>query len=421
MGRLSLNTMVLLGAVAGLVSGSGAPQPVLDTAAVVSDLFIRLLRLVSAPIIFLALVSTLTGMKDSTHARKLASMVLKYSLLTTLFAATIALAVFLVVDPVRSVAGIIGTTEGTVSGGYGQYLLSLVPSSFVAPFIDNQIVSVLLLALLLSISILSLPDHQRNILHELFDSLFSAIMRMTGLILFLLPLAIWAFVTDFCKTLEDQQMLAAISLYVACILAANLIQAIVVLPGMLLLNGLPPWKIFKGILPTLMVAFFAKSSSAALPSAMENAEKKLGISSEITRFSFPLCITINMNACAAFILITVLFVSMIYGVTYSGLELAGWIFIASLAAFGNAGVPMGCYLLSSTILASMNIPLHVMGVILPVYALIDMLESAINVWSDTCVTSVINKKASESDHAAASIYTCNSNTSATRVDQGTAD
>ena len=69
MGRLSLNTMVLLGAMAGLVSGLGAPQPVLDTAAVVSDLFIRLLRLVSAPIIFFALLSTLTGMKNTTHAR----------------------------------------------------------------------------------------------------------------------------------------------------------------------------------------------------------------------------------------------------------------------------------------------------------------------------------------------------------------
>ena len=402
MGRLSLNTMVLLGAMAGLVSGLGAPQPVLDTAAVVSDLFIRLLRLVSAPIIFFALLSTLTGMKNTTHARKLAGMVLKYSLLTTLVAAAIALAVFMVVDPVRGVSGITGTTEGTVSGGYGQYLLSLIPNSFVAPFVDNQIVSVLLLALLLSISILSLPERKRDLLHELFDSLFSAVMRMTGLILLLLPLAVWSFVTDFCKTLENQQMLAAISLYVACILIANLIQAVIVLPGMLLFKGLPPWKIFKGILPTLTVAFFSKSSSAALPSAMENAEKKLGISNEISRFSFPLCITINMNACAAFILITVLFVSMTYGVTYSGLELISWIFIATLAAFGNAGVPMGCYLLSSTILASMNIPLNIMGVILPVYALIDMLESAINVWSDTCVTSVINKEAVQKDSIAAS-------------------
>ena len=70
---------------------------------------------------------------------------------------------------------------------------------------------------------------------------------------------------------------------------------------------------------------------------------------------------------------------MHHGAVYSYWELAGWVLVATVAAIGNAGVPMGCYLLSTAILASLNVPLHLMGVILPFYALIDMLESAINV------------------------------------------
>lgn len=124
--------------------------------------------------------------------------------------------------------------------------------------------------------------------------------------------------------------------------------------------------------------------------AMRCAEENVKISKKVANFSLPLCTTINMNACAAFILTTVLFVSMSNGVTFSPAEMVVWIFIATIAAVGNAGVPMGCYFLSSAFLAAMNVPLNILGVILPFYTLIDMLESAINVWSDSCVTAVVN-------------------------------
>jgi Na+/H+-dicarboxylate symporter len=98
-----------------------------------------------------------------------------------------------------------------------------------------------------------------------------------------------------------------------------------------------------------------------------------------------------MNGCAAFILTTVLFVSMSNGMVFSPAEMVGWIFIATIAAVGNAGVPMGCYFLSSAFLAAMNVPLNILGVILPFYTIIDMVETAINVWSDSCVATIVDK------------------------------
>jgi len=68
-----------------------------------------------------------------------------------------------------------------------------------------------------------------------------------------------------------------------------------------------------------------------------------------------------------------------------------WIFIATLAAVGNAGVPMGCFFLSASLLSSMNVPLELMGMILPIYSVIDMLETALNVWSDSCVAVAVNQ------------------------------
>ena len=168
-----------------------------------------------------------------------------------------------------------------------------------------------------------------------------------------------------------------------------------VLPLFLKFNKVSPLKMVRGMMPALSVAFFTKSSSAALPMALRCAQENLKMSPKVANFTLPLCTTINMNACAAFILTTVLFVSMSNGIAFSGPEMFLWIFIATIAAVGNAGVPMGCYFLSSAFLAAMDVPLNILGVILPFYTMIDMVESAINVWSDACVTAVVDQKVSE--------------------------
>lgn len=67
-----------------------------------------------------------------------------------------------------------------------------------------------------------------------------------------------------------------------------------------------------------------------------------------------------------------------------------WIVIATIAAVGNAGVPMGCFFLSASLLASMNVPILLMGVILPFYAVIDAIETTLNVWSDSNVAVLVN-------------------------------
>jgi Na+/H+-dicarboxylate symporter len=98
-----------------------------------------------------------------------------------------------------------------------------------------------------------------------------------------------------------------------------------------------------------------------------------------------------MNGCAAFIFTTVIYLMQNHGIQINLVTMAIWIIIATISAIGNAGVPMGCFFLSASLLSSMDIPITLMGIILPFYGLIDMLETALNVWSDTCIVSVIHK------------------------------
>jgi Na+/H+-dicarboxylate symporter len=147
--------------------------------------------------------------------------------------------------------------------------------------------------------------------------------------------------------------------------------------------------------PALLMALFTKSSAATLPVTVATAEKNMKARPWIARFILPLCCTINMNGCAAFILVTSLFVmrnSPDCTVALTLPTMIGWCFVAVICAIGNAGVPMGCYFLTLSLMAGVNGNLMILGVILPIYTIIDMIETAENVWSDCCICAVVDKE-----------------------------
>ena len=137
--------------------------------------------------------------------------------------------------------------------------------------------------------------------------------------------------------------------------------------------------------PAVAVALFTKSSAGTLPVTLASAEARLKVNPRVSRFVLPIWTTINMNGCVAFILVTSLFVMQNGGFEITTGTMITWLFVAVLAAIGNAGVPMGCYFLTLSLMSSLGAPLGLMGVILPIYTIIDMVETAENVWSDSVV------------------------------------
>lgn len=388
--KMMLPLSVLLGILAGYSHLSG----LIITAEVISSIFINLLKLMSLPIIFLSIINTALKFETMDTLKLLGGRVLKYTLITTLIAATVALVIFTIVAPIS--ASIPETAHQALDAKhtYLESLTNIIPSNILQPFIEGNVISVLILAVIFGFGMMAVSSEKRKPLKQFFDSLYSVVIKIVSGIIKWLPIGIFAFVTIFVSEMSKLNEIENLLVYLGCILLANLIQAIIVLPILLKTKNISPTKLFKQMMPALSVAFFSKSSSAALPIALKCAKEKANMSSEVSDFSLPLCTTINMNACAAFILITVLFVSTSHGLTFNPLELFAWIFIATIAAIGNASVPMGCYFLATSLLAALGVPLQMMAIILPVYSLIDMLESAINVWSDSCVTAIVDKETS---------------------------
>ena len=395
--RLSIQTTSCLFALVGLLFAYLDFPLINQFAKSFSELFVNLLKLISLPMLFFSIIASLGGMKDTSQLKTLGMKTLKYTLLTTFIAAGVALMVYLWIDPATGsdlkVEGIGNLSVKEIKGSYWDFLYKSIPNNILEPFIKNNVLGVLFLAVFISLALIALPQKNKQGLNQFFDNLFALILKMASYLMYLMPVAVGCFIILFFNDLKNGLDFKSLFLYLCCIVGANLIQAIIVLPTFLLYKRINPLQLFYHMAPALTLAFFSKSSSATLPMSIKCAEKAK-FNPGLASFSFSLCSTINMNACAGFILITVLFNSSIYGVEFTTAEYLSWIFIAGIAAVGNAAVPMGCYFLASSFLASSNIPLQIMGVILPVYTLLDMLETAINVWSDACIAAVLDKEAS---------------------------
>lgn len=388
----SQNILISLSLITGIILGIIGSVTINATASYFIDIFMNLLKFISLPLIFFSITSAVAKLQDQSHFKSIMGRALKYTLLTTIAASCLSMIIYKIIDPAkRSALEAISSTIGGNDNNIWQHLINIVPSNIVKIFHDHNVMAVVSAALMIGIASLFLESEQKRTVHKAFEGFFSIFMKIASFIIMLIPFVLWAFIVMFIRDIQSGFDITKLVYYIIAISLANALQAIVVLPIFLKSKGISPINTFRGMLPALVTGFFSKSSSASMPATMHCIEKNLQVSPKISSVTIPLCTTINMNACAAFIYITVLFVAESNGVSFSSFDYVMWIFLATIAAVGNAGVPMGCFFMASAYLANMGVSTYLMGVILPFYAILDMFETAINIWSDACVTIVINK------------------------------
>jgi hypothetical protein len=378
----------------GIVAGFDKIPYLKNLGLVIGEFFIDCFKCISMPVIFLSLIVTFLNYRSTGIMQKLWRSTLKYTLSTTLFAAFLSFLLFVWIQPRKMVVDTTLTdlTQTKLPQSFSQYLMHLIPTNFLQPFLENQVLTILVLGVLVGAAIRQISDENtRETISNFFRGLHGILIVLTQWLLRWIPLALFGFITTSVESLQSRHSLLGLSEYLSVIVLANLIQGLVVLPLWLKSKGLKPFAIMRAMSPALSVAFFSKSSVGTLPLTMDTVEQRLNVSPEVSRFVLPLCTSINMNGCAAFIFTTVVYLMQNADMVLSPLTLLSWVFIATIAAIGNAGVPMGCFFLSVSLLVSMNVPIALMGVILPFYSLIDMLETSLNVWSDCCVVNVVAK------------------------------
>lgn len=361
----------------------------------VSQIFIRVFSFLSLPIMSLALISTIASYPKG--LKGVSGGLLGYASVTTFIASCISCLLYLLILPTPLSLNDISLSENlnlSFGGKYLEYLIEVIPSDVVSPFLEKKVISVLSIAGAFGFAIRYIDDtEKRQVITCFFKGLYEVFIIFSKITVRFLPIGLCAFaalaVKEFTESSQDFRSIAG---YLCVVVSANLLQGFIILPILLYFRGISPIAVARGSYPALVTAFFSKSSSGTLPLTMECVVKNLGISEKIARIVLPLCTVLNMNGCAAFIFTTVAYVIEGNGGILEPLTLFGLILLSTIAALGNAGVPMGCFFMSAGIISAMGLRPEILGLILPFYALIDMLETALNVWSDICITYVVDKR-----------------------------
>lgn len=362
---------------------------------VIATVYTRLFQLLAVPTIVLAVITTFATF-GSKGSGRIFGKTLTYTLLTTFAAAAVGAILYVIIAPgnlpLESVGSASAVLENASQETYLEHILGVVPNNIVRPFLEGNVLSLLVLAFAVGIGLSKLPDSENKAvvvkgLAGLQDLLFLLIRAL----IWTLPLGIVAFSAQLSAQISAGVIADSIGKYVLVVLGGNFIQFFVVLPLFLLSRGLNPIHVLGRMSPAVLMALFTKSSAATLPVTMESAEDRLGVRKEVARFVLPICTTINMNGCAAFILVTSLFVMQNGGTPITLGTILLWILISVISAIGNAGVPMGCFFLTLSLMSGIGAPVAILGIILPIYTIIDMVETAENVWSDSCVCAMTDK------------------------------
>ena len=357
----------------------------------IATVFTRLFQFIAVPTIALAVITTLAELGGKKETGKIFVHAVTYTLLTTFAAALVGLVLYNVIAPGNLPADIVGAGTADVPQKlekltYYEHFLSVIPNNMLQPFLAGNVLSVLLIAAFAGLALAFMPGSEnRDVLLKGIKGLQELLFTMIRGILYVLPIGILAFAAQLSAQIEAGVIVGSLGKYVAVVLGGNVIQFFIVLPLFLLVRGLNPLHVFRQMSPAVAVALFTKSSAGTLPVTLASAENNLKVNTKVSRFVLPICTTINMNGCAAFILTTSLFVMQNAGIELTMGTMITWLFVAVLAAVGNAGVPMGCYFLTLSLMSSLGVPLGIMGIILPIFTIIDMVETAENVWSDSCV------------------------------------
>ncbi|MBI2784166.1 MAG: dicarboxylate/amino acid:cation symporter [Gammaproteobacteria bacterium] len=393
----SLYVQVLAAIVLGVALGALAPDWAVPLKPL-GDGFIKLIKLLIAPIIFTTVVAGIAGMGDMKKVGRVGVKALVYFEVVTTLALIIGLVVANVVAPGAGVhadvasldaASIASYTKAAAQLSTVEWLLHIIPNTFVGAFVDGDILQVLLVALLAGFALARLGEQARPItrlLHEAAKMFFSIVSLVTRLA----PVAAFGAMA-FTVGKYGVGSLAALAKLMACVYLTCGVFIVVVLGGIARLGGFSLWKIIRHIREELLIVIGTSSSEAALPGLMEKMEKA-GCARSVVGLVVPTGYSFNLDGTCIYLTMAALFIAQ---ATDTALSLGGQIgllVVLLVTSKGAAGVTgSGFIVLAATLAATGTVPVAGLALILGVDRFMSEARAITNFIGNTVATLVISK------------------------------
>jgi Na+/H+-dicarboxylate symporter len=370
-----------------------------------ADVFLALLKLLIVPLVGTSILVGVAGVGSGRDLGRLGAKTFAYYISTSLLAILVGQVLVSFIRPGAGAELGLSPVPGDTLAERVSFLgmiRDIVPPNFFAALTDNSsMLQLIFCALLFGIFLARAPEPHRGRVMGFFESLLEVIMRLADGVLRLIPYGVFALLV---KVVADTGfgVFRPLLLYMATVALALLVHAAVTLPLLVRLIGrMSPLRWARAMAPALVTAFSTSSSSMTLPVTLETVERRGRVSNKITSFTLPLGATINMDGTALYECIGVIFLAQVYAGLdpHYTLTLGDQVLVvvmALTASIGAAGIPSAGLVMMLTILSALQLPLEGAALLLAVDRPLDMLRTAVNVWSDSCGAAVIARSEGES-------------------------
>jgi DAACS family dicarboxylate/amino acid:cation (Na+ or H+) symporter len=326
-----------------------------------------------------------------TQMRRLVLKALSLYALSMILAATIGVLCAIIIAPGLGMALHLSTAATLVQHvpTASEVLVSFIPISPVAAFVENNVIQILIFAVLLGLSIRITGEAAKPV-EELFKSFSKVVFKFSHIIISFSPYGVFALIAYVFGRYGLIVLLPLvkfiITVYVGCVL-----QIILVYGAILLANGINPIKFFKAIGQAMILSFTTSSSAATLPVTLKCAQEKLKISKNMSGFLLPLGTTFNLNGLSIYLAVATVFAANLYGIHLGLTQYCTIVVTIVFTAMGAAAVPGSALIVMGAVMGSVGIPLGALPLIAGVDRLNDMAQTSTNVIGDLFATTLVAK------------------------------
>jgi proton glutamate symport protein len=388
--RFSLSHWIVLAMVAGVLFGWQFPTAAARVG-IVSDLFIRLIKCIIVPLLFGTLVVGIAGHTDDLKAvGRLALKCIIYFEVVTTFALLLGLGL---VNLVRPGAGIqvgapvqpatpLDSSQLSLKG----VLEHLVPQSLADAAARNDVLQVVIFAIIFGVALGRVQGKPRQTMVEFFEGLSEVMFKFTGIVMCAAPFGVAAALAHTIAV-NGFSVLAGLGKLVGTLYCAQGLFIVLVLVPVLLVARIPLAAFFRTVREPMLLAFSTASSEAALPDALQRMVK-FGVPRRIVSFVMPAGYSFNLDGTALYLSLTALFVAQAAGIHLGLRQQVLLLLTLMLTSKGAAGVPRAGLVVLSGTLATFGLPLEGVTLVLGVEAFLDMARTSVNLLGN-CVASVV--------------------------------
>jgi proton glutamate symport protein len=388
MRRPSLTTWIFLSMAAGIALGAAAPQFAVKLNPI-SNIFLRLIKSIIAPLLFGTLVYGIAGSGSVKTMGRVGVKAIVYFEIVTTIALILGLAAVNITKPGEGMQLEKTATEAALpktQQSLAAVLEHTFPTSIIDAMAKGEVLQIVVFAFLFGAACASIGDKSKSVV-EFCESLAEVMFRYTKYVMYLAPAGVGAAIAVTVGS-KGFGVLFGLGKLVLTMYVALIIFVVFVLGAVIMIARIPPRRFFRAAKEPFLIAFSTSSSEAALPLALSNMER-FGVPKHIVAFVLPTGYSFNLDGTTLYLSLASIFVAQAAGIDLSISQQVFMMLTLMLTSKGVAGVPRAALVILAGTLATFQLPMEGVAVLLGIDAVMDMARTSVNVLGNCLATAVI--------------------------------